>query len=140
MVRMRGVWLKSLLGGLFIGVALLAASISSAMEGDTAEVTFTISSYQVSGSSLFEQELLERWLEPFTGEEKSFATIQQAIELLESNYWSQGFKTVAVILPEQRLNEGVVRLDVVEPRLSSVVVSGNRYFDQSNILTSLPHL
>jgi hypothetical protein len=68
---------------------------------------------------------------PFTGRARDFGDVQRALEALEALYHARGYSVVTVQLPEQELNGGVVRLNVIQTRLSRVSVSGNRYFDEA---------
>ena len=47
---------------------------------------------------------------------------------------------VWVVAPEQDLDRGTVTLQVIEGRIGKVSIAGNRFFDASNIRSSLPAL
>src|SRR5208337_901179 len=79
-------------------------------------------------------------LAPFTGKGKDFGTVQEALEALEKAYHDRGYTTVQVLLPEQELENGVVRLNVAETRIGHVKIEGNKFFDESNIRRSMPAL
>jgi hemolysin activation/secretion protein len=55
-------------------------------------------------------------------------------------YHARGYKVVTVQLPEQELNGGVVRLQVVQATIGKVLVSGNRAFSEESIRRTLPTL
>ena len=59
---------------------------------------------------------------------------------LQAAYAKRGFNLVRVVLPEQELDHGVVRLTVIETRIGRVIVEGNRFFDDANIRRSIPGL
>jgi hemolysin activation/secretion protein len=101
---------------------------------------FPISRFQVEGNSLLPQESIDRLLTPFAGESRDFGDVQRALEALEAAYRERGYSLVQVALPEQELNGGVVRLQVVETRIGRVIVEGNQHFDEANIRNSLPAL
>jgi hemolysin activation/secretion protein len=63
-----------------------------------------------------------------------------ALEALEAAYHARGFNVVQVALPEQELDQGVVRLQVVETRIGKLRVEGNTVFSEDNIRRSLPGL
>jgi hypothetical protein len=54
--------------------------------------------------------------EPFTGQGRDFGDVQRALEALEAVYHARGYSVVTVQLPEQELNGGVVRLNVIQTR------------------------
>src|SRR5690606_20390004 len=53
---------------------------------------------------------------------------------------ARGYSFHRVVLPPQTLQDGVVRLEVVEFELGEVDVENNRHFDDRNVLASLPGL
>jgi hemolysin activation/secretion protein len=101
---------------------------------------FDVNSYRVEGNSILLPAEVERILAPFTGKGSDFGTLQQGIEALELAYHSRGYHAVKVVLPEQELQGGVVRLTVLEVRIGTVTVEGNKHFDRDNIRASVPAL
>ncbi len=72
--------------------------------------TFAIRGYQIEGNSLLPQASVSLAVMPFTGAKSSFETIQLALEALEKAYLKAGFGSVKIEVPEQDLQEGVVKL------------------------------
>ena len=70
----------------------------------------------------------------------TFGDVQQALEAVERAYSEAGYNAVQVILPEQELERGEVRFEIVEARVARVVVEGNKHFDEANIRASVPSL
>jgi hemolysin activation/secretion protein len=101
---------------------------------------FDVNRYQVEGNSILPASEVEQTLAPFTGKGCDFATLQQAVEALELRYRDRGYHAVKVLLPEQELQGGVVRLTVLEVRIGTVIVEGNKHFDSANIRRSVPQL
>ncbi len=122
---------------------LLAATVLGAEREDPAEAEgprFLIRQYRVEGAHRLSDAALQAAVAPFTGDHRELATIQQAIGALEQAYAAAGFSAVKVILPRQELDEGVVRLEVVEGTVGAVVIEGNQYFGTANIRRALPQL
>jgi len=101
---------------------------------------FDIAEIRVLGNSTLASKDVERVIYPYTGPHKSIADVQAARAALEGVYHAAGFGTVFVDIPEQKVNEGVVRLRVTEGRLDRIHVSGARYFSDRRILASLPEV
>jgi hemolysin activation/secretion protein len=125
------------LARLFAG-SVLAAAVSAAWADD--EVRFQISRFDVSGNTLLSPTEVQAAVAPYTGAGRDFGDVQRALEALEALYHAHGYNVVTVQLPEQELNGGVVRLNVIQARVARVSVSGNRYFTEQNIRASLPGL
>lgn len=120
--------------------ACLAASVPVHAEEVDESLSFPINAFDVEGNAILDDDAVRRVVAPFTGENKNFGTVQQALEALEKAYADMGFSTVLVTLPEQRLQDGVVKFKVVEGRLARIEVDKQTYFDEANILRSLPTL
>lgn len=103
-------------------------------------VRFDIARFDVTGNTLLSPTLVEKTLAPFVGNQRDFADVQRALEALEAAYHARGYNVVQVELPEQELNQGVVRLKVVQTRIGKILIEGNRQFSDRNIRTSLPAL
>ncbi|OWW18776.1 ShlB/FhaC/HecB family hemolysin secretion/activation protein [Noviherbaspirillum denitrificans] len=118
---------------------VLAGSTFAADESDPIG-HFQITRFAVEGNTLLPAVEVDRLLTPFAGSERNFGHVQMALETLEAAYHARGYNVVQVVLPEQELNQGVVRLQVVETRLGKVKVEGNTVFSEDNIRRSLPAL
>ena len=99
---------------------------------------FAIQSFEVIGNTLLPAEALEDVFTPYVGQDRDFGDIQRALAALEQAYRDQGYGVVQVLLPEQDISRGIVRLRVVEPRVGKVVIEGNAHFDDENVRRSLP--
>jgi hemolysin activation/secretion protein len=126
---------------LVLGMILSLPSVSFAADNTPSVIPrFDIERYQVQGNTILDPGKIESVLAPFTGKARDFGTVQEARETLEQTYRSLGFVMVAVVLPEHEIENGVVRLNVIESRIGKITLEGNRYFDEKNIRNSLPAL
>jgi len=116
--------------------SLLAATICAAQEIPR----FPISRFEVEGNTLLPQAQIDGLLAPFLGPQRDFGDIQRALEALEESYRSAGYSTVSVQLPEQTLNDGVVRFKVVEGRIAAIRFDGALHHDEQNLQATLPAL
>jgi hemolysin activation/secretion protein len=126
-----------LIAGAALAVLALSARAADEPEG---VVRFDITRFEVTGNTLLPVPTVERILEPYTGKQRDFGDVQRALEALETEYRRLGYNVVQVALPEQELNQGVVRLQIVETKIGKVRVEGNETFDEANIRRSLPGL
>lgn len=124
--------------GIVLAAAALLACAGQALAQDAP--TFPIRGYQIEGNSLLPQGTVSVTVMPFTGPKSSFETIQQALEALEKAYLQAGYGSVRIEVPEQEIQDGVVKLLVVEARLERIVVEGAKHHDDANVLASLPAL
>lgn len=121
--------------------SVLALAVNAAYaQQDDGIIRFEIQRFEVTGNTLLPQAEVEAAVAPFTGKGKDFGDVQRALEALEKRYHNVGYKVVVVELPEQELDQGVVKLKVVEVKIGKVLVANNTVFDEANIRRSLPSL
>lgn len=101
---------------------------------------FTVEHYFVEGNTLLPSEDIPPLLKSFTGKDKDFGDVQQALEALEGAYRKKGYSAVAVILPEQELDKGTVKLRVIEAKIRDFAIDGNTHHSRENILGAFPSL
>ena len=101
---------------------------------------FPITTFLVEGNTIFEETKIERVLDSYKGAERRMKDIEEARAELETMYHKAGYPTVLVNLPEQTIENGVVRLQVVEGHLLAITVTGNEHYDWGNIRSKLPSL
>ena len=130
--------MRTLIAATLLLAFAFLASFSSAWADPP--LRFDIKGFQVEGARLIAKERITALLAPYTGREKDFGTVQGAVEALRKAYHDMGFQTVQVVLPEQEVADGIVRITVVETPLERITVRGNRFFDSENVLRSLPDL
>lgn len=107
---------------------------------EAAEQRFDVFEYVVDGNTVLAATAIERAVYPFLGPQLSVREIEQARAALEKAYQDEGYLTVSVELPEQRVNEGEVRLLVVEGSVEKLRVSGAQYHLPSAIRKGVPSL
>jgi hemolysin activation/secretion protein len=108
-----------------------AAPVSSGPAFDVLEL-------RVLGNTTLAARDIETAVYPFTGPGKGMADVEAARAALERTYHDRGFGTVFVDIPEQSVDEGIVRLRVAEGRLNQVRVTGARYFSGREIRAAVP--
>lgn len=101
---------------------------------------FEIKRFVYDGATLIPKQSFDAATAGFIGPGKSFADVQRALEAVEKLYSAKGWSAVQVLLPEQELERGEVRFQIVEAKISRVLVEGNKFFDEANIRASVPSL
>ena len=116
--------------------ALLAALCAAAQ----AAPGFDLAEFAVEGNTVLPAIEIERAVYPWLGPDKTLADIEKARAALEAIYQESGYLSVSVVVPEQSIVEGVVRLQVVEGQVERLKVSGNRYSSRSELRADVPEL
>ena len=101
---------------------------------------FDILEFDVEGNSRLSESDIEKAVTPFLGEGKSIADVEAASAALEKAYHAAGYLTVLVSVPEQKVDDGVIRLLVVEGQVDRLRVKGAEYHLASRLKESVPQL
>jgi hemolysin activation/secretion protein len=93
---------------------------------------------RVLGNTRLPALAVETAVYPYAGPGKTIEDVEGARQSLETAYRLAGYSTVYVDIPEQTVDDGVVRLKVTEGRLARVRVEGAKYFSARRIRAALP--
>ncbi|WP_184415180.1 ShlB/FhaC/HecB family hemolysin secretion/activation protein [Rhodocyclus tenuis] len=121
-------------------LALPAVHAADLPPASTEAPRFDVFEYVVDGNSVLSPPAIERAVYPFLGPQLSLREVEQARAALEKAYQDEGYLTVSVELPEQRVNAGEIRLRVVEGSVEKLRVSGAQYHLPSRIREGVPSL
>jgi len=115
-----------------------AAEEKSRADASAKPLTFDVHSFEVNGNTVLPEEEIKKTMKTMTGPGKTSEDVEKARMTLENLYRKHGYPTVLVNIPEQTVGKGVVRLEVVEGRIFTMQVTGNRYFTKEKIIEDLP--
>jgi len=125
-----------------LSMLLAAVNDPSAQTGAepaaAAAASFGVAEYRVLGNAVLPATDIERVLYPLLGEQKTLDDVEKARAALEALYRERGYGTVFVDIPEQNVDEGIVRLHVTEGTIARVRVAGARYFSNREIRAAVP--
>lgn len=133
-------FLFRLFAGCLLAVVTLLAQTAFAENHAAAVTGFDILEYQVDGNSVLPELAVERAVYPHLGPGLTFNDVEAARAALEKTYQDSGYLSVSVVIPEQKVADGVVRLQVVEGAVEKLKVSGNQYTSRSQLREQVPEL
>jgi hemolysin activation/secretion protein len=117
----------------------LAAAITNLfIAPESRKPTLEVRGYQIEGNTALpvaEFNILTNYIG-----ELDFARLREGLGKLQLRYRDLGFPTISVTLPQQKLTNGIVRVKVIEGKISDIVVTGNGYYSAENIRRALPSL
>ncbi|MCH7880469.1 MAG: ShlB/FhaC/HecB family hemolysin secretion/activation protein [Proteobacteria bacterium] len=124
---------------LFI-LAVSCLGQSPARAQDTSEqIRFSVEQFEVIGDNPIGKSAY-RVLAPFVGEHYGLEGLSAAADALEQAVIKAGYSFHRVSLPPQQLTTGTVQMKVSSFAIGNIEIKGNQFFDESNILNSLPEL
>lgn len=121
-------------------VATKEQAVSETQASEQPPADFDLLELRVKGNALIDEKQLGRTVYPFLGPKKTIDTVEAARAALEKLYQGKGYQTVAVDIPEQDVDNGVVYLQVVEGKVSRLRVVESRYFSLGKIKAGVPEL
>ncbi|MBW4620463.1 MAG: ShlB/FhaC/HecB family hemolysin secretion/activation protein [Cyanosarcina radialis HA8281-LM2] len=95
--------------------------------------TVTVERFEVVGSTAFSPEELAAVTQPFTGRSISLSELFQARTAITELYQQRGYITSGAYIPPQKLQGGVVKIQVVEGSLAEIRVTGTRRLNPNYI-------
>ncbi len=87
--------------------------------------TVPVERIEVRGSSVFTPEALSEITTPFEGRALGPSELANLRRALTELYVSHGYVTSGAVIPDQRLEDGVLRVDIVEGSLEEIAIAGN---------------
>lgn len=110
------------------------------LEPDPSKIVFAVTEYRVEGNAILPSDQVNAILAQYRGSMQRVSDVEQARGALESAYREAGYPTVLVVVPEQTVEDGVVKLTVIESKLGELTVTGNRHISTRRLLDKLPSL
>ncbi|MGD2182765.1 ShlB/FhaC/HecB family hemolysin secretion/activation protein [Lusitaniella coriacea] len=86
--------------------------------------TIVVTQFEIIGSTVFSQEELGKALEEFTNRPITFAELLEAQEKVSQYYRDRGYITSGAFIPEQQLEGGIVKIEVIEGEIEEVRIEG----------------
>ena len=108
------------------------------VSAETEKNVFDVMEYRIQGNTVLSSDYIEQAVYPFLGESKSVEDVELARAALEQKFHDAGFLTVLVNIPEQNVESGVVKLDVVEGKVEKLRIIGANYYALGAIKRKVP--
>ncbi len=101
------------------------------------EVTVVVDRFEVVGSTVFSEAALQAAVAPFVGRPLTLAELLQARTAITQLYIDGGYLSSGAFIPPQVPEDGVVRIEVIEGRLSEIQVQGNTRLNPNYVSSRL---
>lgn len=93
--------------------------------------------FDFTGNSIFTTAELQAVVQPYVGRALTLLEIYDAAEKITEYYVRRGYTLASVNVPAQRVDGGAVTLEVIEGRVASVRVEGNRRYRPGTMMDYL---
>jgi hemolysin activation/secretion protein len=93
--------------------------------------TIQVKEFRVTGNTAFSDEELIGLLERYVGRRIASEDLVAIRDILTRHYVDHGYVNSGAVLPDQDPSDGVVRVEIVEGRLTEVRFEGRRYYRET---------
>ena len=104
----------------------------------TSEVSFYLNRLNIEESKVLSQDELAIVKAKYEGREVSLNDLYEAVDAINRIYENRGYFTCRAFLKPQKIEGGVVFIDLAESTVGRVVLEGNRNTDKNYIRNRLP--
>ncbi|MCW5604131.1 MAG: ShlB/FhaC/HecB family hemolysin secretion/activation protein, partial [Burkholderiales bacterium] len=93
---------------------------------------FTVNAFAFTGNTVISERVLKRLTEYFIDLQLNLHELNRAADVVTRYYRDNGYPIARAIVPAQKVEKGVVRIEVIEGRIANISVAGNnRYADET---------
>jgi len=132
-------WLHILILTVSAGFASGQAAETNSTPATAPAKGLNVTGYHIEGNTVLPPENFGM-LSNYTGTNLDFPRLREGLVKLQLRYHDLGYPTISVTLPPQKLTNGMVKVKIVEGRLSKINITGNTHFSEANIRRALPSL
>lgn len=93
------------------------------VEGD--DIKIPVSKIEVTGSTVFTEQELNSITKPLEGKTVKLAQLRNAARAITLKYLEQGYITSRAIVPQQKIEDGIVEIKVIEGSIGEIQIEGN---------------
>ncbi len=97
------------------------------------DVMIPVRKIEVIGSTVFTPEQFTPFTEPLAGRSVTLNELQSVTDAIDQLYLDHGYITSSAVLADQEIVDGVVKIQVIEGRLSEIQVEGTQRLDPNYI-------
>jgi hemolysin activation/secretion protein len=99
--------------------------------GDLLDASVYVHKIIVTGSTVFSEEQLAEVTAPYEGRKVTMEEIESLRKELSVYYIDRGYITSGAVIPDQVVKEGLIRLHIIEGRLSNIDIEKNKHLRAS---------
>lgn len=98
-------------------------STSKPIEG-AEQLQFTLHVIELSGNTAITSAELSKLYQSYLGKKISLAKLQEIVDNITANYRRQGYVLSQAILPAQKIDHGIVKIQIIEGYINQVSIEG----------------
>lgn len=109
------------------------------LDSDVTSPKFQVNKIDLEGNTVFTTEELQTVIVKYEGQQLSLDDLGKAVDEINQKYREKGYLTSQAYIPPQDIENGVVKIMVVEGTIGDMAISGNRYFKTWAVARSIKY-
>ena len=101
---------------------------------------FTVNGFKLVGNTVYSNLLLQRLLEGYLDLQLNLYDLTKAADRITRFYHEHGYAVARAVVPAQKVERGVVRIEIIEGRIAKVKVTGNKRYRTASLLARTRNL
>jgi hemolysin activation/secretion protein len=110
-----------------------ASAVPGTVPAEAAAVTVEVRQFRFSGNTLLTGQTLDFLIADYRNRPVTLAELYEATDILARAYRESGYTLTSVVLPPQRIDDGEVDIQVIEGRVSRIVVEGETRLSEARV-------
>jgi hemolysin activation/secretion protein len=90
--------------------------------------TVFIQQIEIRGNKAISNPEIQKWIQEFLGQDLRIADIYQICKTIDQKYAAKGYFLTRSYPPPQKIRDGVLIIQVLEGRIGSIRIEGNKYY------------
>jgi len=115
-------------------------TLPSPEEGDTrlsSSDQIQVKTFKFEGNTVFTERELLKLVRNYQHRSISAEELQEVKRLVTKHYIDQGYINSGVVIPDQEIKKGIIRLQIIEGHITSIEIKGNTWLSTSYILARI---
>ena len=117
--------------------AVLPQAAETGLQDNT---PFLVTKISLEGNSSIDTATLYELVKQYEGNNHTITDLQQACKLITEYYRAQGYSFARAVLPQQEIDNGVVRIQIIEAKYGSINIQNNSHVSTSLLESTLAPL
>lgn len=84
-----------------------------------------VKQFQFAGNTVFPDETLAFLVSGYTGKSITPEELHDAVDIISLHYYNSGYANSGALIPNQSVENGIIRIEIVEGRLDRIDITGN---------------
>ena len=99
--------------------------------------SFLVKTIQIQGNTLLSESKLLQLVDQLIDSEQTLDALKKGAEAIQKMYRDAGYGGVVAFIPEQKLSDGNVVIQILEGKLTAVQISGNENLNEATLSNDL---